>query len=74
MAKTRKIAKKQQDLNNKVQLELLQEYFGEYNLMNHYENWLNSRLAKTRPPAHLDWKIFFNPITKLYRKYVKKNN
>lgn len=68
MAKTKKISKNKEALENKVQLELLEAYFAEYCLMNHYHSWLNSRLAKEKAPKGLNWKMFFNPLVKIFRK------
>jgi len=67
-SKTNKIAKNQRALENEVQLDLLKRYFYEYNLMNHYNEWVNSTIAEEKTPKGLNWKIFFNPFTKLFRK------
>jgi len=68
MAKTRKIIKNQQRKENALQLELLEQYFAEYGLMNHYQLWLTSILNNSKAPKGLDLKIMFNPILKLFRK------
>ena len=69
MAKAKKISKNKQMLESQVQLDLIQQYFETYNLMNHYQNWLKAKLEqKHNIPNGLDMKIFFNPITKIFRK------
>ena len=67
-SKINKISKKSKALHDEKQLELLLIYFNEYSLMNHYTQWLNSRLAKEKAPRGLNWKMFFNPFMKLFRK------
>lgn len=67
-SKTNKISKNAKAQENQVQLDLLAQYFEEYRLMNHYTKWVNSRLAKEKTPRGLNWRMFFNPLVKLFRK------
>ena len=67
-SKTKKISKNAKAQENQVQLDLLTQYFSEYSLMNHYMKWVNSKLAKEKTPKGLNYKIFFNPLLKLFRK------
>lgn len=74
MAHTKKIGKKQQALYNQAQLDLLSRYFEEYNLMNHYNRWVNAIADKEKAqkiPRRLDNKIFWNPVSKFFRKISK---
>jgi hypothetical protein len=71
-SKARKISKNKRQKENDVQLQLLEQYFEEYGLMNHYQLWLTAKLDKTKPPRGLDLKIMFNPIVKLWRKIRRK--
>ena len=68
MASYKKIGDKQQNLYNKEQIKLLEQYFSEYSLMNHYQLWVDAKLSGNKPPNGLNWKIFFNPLLKYFRK------
>lgn len=68
----KKILKNKQIKEMDAQLVLLEQYFEEYCLMNHYQLWLTAKLDKTKPPRGLDLTIMFNPIVKLWRKIRRK--
>lgn len=59
---------REQKQTNETQLKLLEQYFQEYCLMNHYQLWLTARLNNSKTPKGLDLKIMLNPILKLFRK------